>query len=154
MINPVSYAQIHEFMQTEEGIVELLDNCEIIFEEIDIVNKDILNNDGLTFADYDKITKKLSGCIMFLKPISVKAESYRHNIKHEKIVEYKKSGEKGMTGAMMTSMAEVAVKSYYDLVTVLDGYIARSYCGIKDSERQCINKKYEFKRQGVGENEI
>lgn len=153
MIQPLSYTQIHNFMQTEEGIVELLDNCEPVMEMIDEVNADLLNNEGLTFADYDKITKKLSGCIMFLKSISVKAEAYRHNIKHEKIVEYKRSGEKGMTDTAVKSKAEVAVKSYYHLVTVLDGYIARSYCGIKDCERQCINKKYEFKGLQKGEDE-
>jgi len=153
MILPLSYEKIKELIQTEEGIVELLDNCEPVMEMIDVVNGDLLNNDGLTFADYDNITKKLTGCIMFLKSISVKGESYRHNIKHEKIYEYKKSGEKGMTDTAVKSKAEIAIKSYYDLVTVLEGYISRSYCGIKDCERQSLNKKYEFKKQGVGENE-
>lgn len=153
MIIPLSYEKIHEFIQNEEGIVELLDNCTPIFEMIDEVNNELLNNEGLTFSDYDKITKQLTGCIMFLKPVSVKAEAYRHNIKHEKIVEFKRCGEKGMTDTAVKSRAEVAIKNYYHLVTVLDGYIARSYCGIKDCERQCINKKYEFKGLQRGENE-
>lgn len=153
MIIPLSYQQINSLMKTEEGIVDLIDNCLPVFEEIDDVNKDILNNDGLTFADYDKITKKLTGCIMFIKPISVKAESYRHNIKHEKIVQFKRAGEKGVTDTVVKSMAEVAVKSYFDLVSTLDGYIGRCYAGIKDCERQSLNKKYEFKKQGINEND-
>ena len=150
IINPLSYEQIKELMNTEDGIIELLDNCLPVFEEIDNVNKDFLNNDNLSFVDYDRITKKLTGCIMFLKPISAKAESYRHNTRHDKFIEFKKTSEKGMTGEVLKSMSQIAVKSYYDLVTTLDGYIGRSYCGIKDCERQNLNKKWEFKK-GINE---
>lgn len=151
-ILPISHQQIKKFMQTKEGRVELLENCEIIFDETDEVNKDILNNDGLSFADYDRITKKLSGCIMFLKPVATMAEAYRHNVRHEKLVEFKLQGDK-TTGVILTSKSQVAVKSYYNLVTIIDGYISRCYCGIKECERQSINKKYEFKNTGVGEDE-
>jgi len=58
-----------------------------------------------------------------------------------------------MTGLIISSKAEIAIRSYFHLTTVLDGYIARSYCGIKDCERQSLNKKYEFKKQGIGEDE-
>ena len=146
MILPLSYRQIEKFLlMGDEGIEDLIVNCEPVFEIVDEVNKQIINNDNISFVEYDEYSKKLTGCIMFLKAIECQAESFRHNVRNDKVGEFKLSGEKGMTDLVVKSKSEVAVKRYHHLVTILNGYISRSYCGIQDCERKAINKKYEWK---------
>lgn len=145
MILPLTYLQIKNFlMEGDDGIAELIENCTEVFEIIDNVNKEILNNDQLSFVDYELYSKKLTGCIMFLKAIECQTEPFRHNQHHEQKVKIKLSEEK-MTDATAESKAQVVIKHYHNLAALMGGYISRCYAGIQECDRKATNKKYEFK---------
>jgi len=144
----MKYPDIVQYFNTEEGILELIGECQEVFDLIDDCSMKLFNNQLKTVADFQEALTRLSGAKMFLDPIANHAEAIAEGAALRKYMEIKNSravGEKFVSAAAEKE-ADVYAIAYNRLYGDCQGYINACMSGIRACEGNLAEFKWDYNR--------
>lgn len=151
MIIPLSLNEINKYLTSTDGVTKLFDRVSEVLTIINDISAELMNNESLLIEDFDRYKQKLTGIIVYLRPILAEGEAFRHNLKHQKLVEIKNGAEK-VTDKVAESMAESFVSPYYRIKVVLEGYVSSVESMIYLCKDKAVDRKVEYSHLKVEDN--